>query len=333
VLLTAAGCAVDHEAELVVVIGSRLVRRAFAAVGMDRKVPRGLRLADLGAPRAVAPEPAHPGAIEPTHLGEMIAAMGHAASRFTRHSTIRDRDHALREIVPAALEAIAGACHAGLTVYERSGRLTSTGPTDQLVARLDQAQAVLHEGPCVTVATSWVVDPVDATATASRRDEPMVWIDEMDDEEDGGRWPRFADEAKRNRVMSMLSVRLPSHRRDRVVALNLYADRPRAFDPAARAAAALFADQAGITLLGAERADQLEKALATRDVIGQAKGILMQRLSLSSDDAFAKLLEASQDHNIKVVDVARWLVADLATNERAVDATAERPASVSSGKN
>lgn len=281
--------------------------------------PRGLvRVPTHSATPRGRPGPAHPDAIDPERIARTVTALGHAATRFTQHGVIGDRDHALREIVLGALEAISGVTHAGLTVFERGGRLTSTGPTGELVARLDQAQAVLHEGPCVTVATSWVAGPATGAATttagaASGHDEPVVWIDEMADAGDGGRWPRFAREAIRSGVRSMISVRLPSDRRDRAVALNLYADRAGVFDPAARAAAALFVGQAGIALLGAERAADLGQALASRDLIGQAKGILMERHQLSSDDAFAMLVEASQNANIKLIGVARWLVDDTAT--------------------
>jgi AmiR/NasT family two-component response regulator len=54
--------------------------------------------------------------------------------------------------------------------------------------------------------------------------------------------------------------------------------------------------------------EQLRQALGTRDVIGQAKGILMERLGIDSIAAFAMVVKASQDTNIKVVDIARWLV-------------------------
>lgn len=75
--------------------------------------------------------------------------MDQAAARLTRRSSVRDLEHTLTEIVAGAVAAVPGATHAGMTVRRRDGRLTSAAPSTELVARLDQAQAVLGEGPCV----------------------------------------------------------------------------------------------------------------------------------------------------------------------------------------
>src|SRR5437763_13471294 len=48
----------------------------------------------------------------------------------------------------------------------------------------------------------------------------------------------------------------------------------------------------------------LEEALLSRDVIGQAKGILMERLHLTPDQAFEELRAVSQSYNRKVRDIA-----------------------------
>lgn len=50
--------------------------------------------------------------------------------------------------------------------------------------------------------------------------------------------------------------------------------------------------------------EQLHQALATRDLIGQAKGILMERFDLDASAAFEMLVRSSQDTNMKLVDVA-----------------------------
>jgi hypothetical protein len=69
----------------------------------------------------------------------------------------------------------------------------------------------------------------------------------------------------------------------------------------------LFGVQAGLLLYGATHAAQMSRALDTRDVIGQAKGILMERFGVEGDQAFQMLVRSSQDTNIKLADVARWL--------------------------
>ncbi len=61
---------------------------------------------------------------------------------------------------------------------------------------------------------------------------------------------------------------------------------------------------------------QLRSALASRDVIGQAKGVLMVVHACSADEAFAMLRELSQRTNVKLRDVAARLVADRSGGQR-----------------
>jgi AmiR/NasT family two-component response regulator len=50
--------------------------------------------------------------------------------------------------------------------------------------------------------------------------------------------------------------------------------------------------------------DHLQTALASRDVIGQAKGILMERHGIDADEAFERLVRISQTTNTKLHAVA-----------------------------
>ena len=58
---------------------------------------------------------------------------------------------------------------------------------------------------------------------------------------------------------------------------------------------------------GAEHEENLRTAVSSRDVIGQAKGILMERHKLTAHQAFGILARASQDMNRKLFDVAHEL--------------------------
>ncbi|WP_433798561.1 GAF and ANTAR domain-containing protein [Actinomycetospora sp. CA-084318] len=78
----------------------------------------------------------------------------------------------------------------------------------------------------------------------------------------------------------------------------------------ARDVAQVFAHQAALVVEGGRRLVQLRDAVASRDVIGQAKGILMHRFGIDATTAFRRLVEASQDMNVKLVDIARWYVTD-----------------------
>ncbi|MDD7920687.1 ANTAR domain-containing protein [Actinomycetospora callitridis] len=93
-------------------------------------------------------------------------------------------------------------------------------------------------------------------------------------------------------------------------ALNLYSATPDAYDDNARTMAGLFGVQASLLLYGAETAAHLQRAVDSRDVIGQAKGILMERFKVDDEDAFNMLVKSSQDTNMKLTAVAHWLISE-----------------------
>lgn len=129
------------------------------------------------------------------------------------------------------------------------------------------------------------------------------------------RWPRFAPVALERGVATMCSFQLFTSNDGTAGALNLYAGQPGVFDESSLDTGALFASHAAIALYGAKRSAQLTEALRSRDAIGQAKGILIERFTLSEDRAFAMLVRSSQETNIKLHAVAEWLV-DEATRGR-----------------
>jgi GAF domain-containing protein len=101
-------------------------------------------------------------------------------------------------------------------------------------------------------------------------------------------------------------------------AIKVYSDQPGSFDDRADRVLELFARQAAvllantITLADAHRTNsQLTEALHHRDVIGQAKGILLARGAVDDTEAFAMLITASQRGNVKLYEVARRLVASV----------------------
>jgi AmiR/NasT family two-component response regulator len=62
-----------------------------------------------------------------------------------------------------------------------------------------------------------------------------------------------------------------------------------------------------VALAGAEHEEQLRAGMTSRDLIGQAKGILMERFRLTPHQAFDVLSRVSQELNRKLVDVAAEL--------------------------
>jgi hypothetical protein len=121
------------------------------------------------------------------------------------------------------------------------------------------------------------------------------------------RWPRFAQRAFHAGAGSMLSFQLYVEG-DNLGALNLYARQPGAFDDESEHVGLLFAAHAAGAYAGAQKQDQLIAAMATRDLIGQAKGILMERYKISGDRAFSLLIRVSQNTHRKLRDVADELV-------------------------
>jgi cell division protein FtsL len=120
------------------------------------------------------------------------------------------------------------------------------------------------------------------------------------------RWPEFAKRATQLGVGSMLSFQLYVVG-DNLGALNLYNREPDAFDDESEHVGLLFASHAAVAMVGAQRNEQLNRAMGTRDLIGQAKGILMERHKLTAEQAFLLLVRASQATHTKLRDIAEQL--------------------------
>jgi GAF domain-containing protein len=219
--------------------------------------------------------------------------MGELAVRLHEKS---DRVDTLRAIVRAAVDMIPDVSWAGISLIHGK-EVISEAPTHELVEEIDQFQSDTGEGPCLSAI----------------REEHTIRV--QDFAAPGQRWPRFAANARRHGVRSSLSVLL-FLQQERFGALNLYAAEPDAISPDAEVLADLIARHATVALARVTHEQNLNTALASRDVIGQAKGILMYRDTLTGQQAFDVLVRASQDTNMKLVDVARWLVAE--TERRAV---------------
>ena len=95
---------------------------------------------------------------------------------------------------------------------------------------------------------------------------------------------------------------------DDLGALNLYARTPHAFTDESEQVGLLFAAHAAIAYAGVRKETQLAQALVSCDLIGQAKGILMERYKISGERAFLLLTRVSQNSNRKLHDVADELV-------------------------
>jgi GAF domain-containing protein len=173
--------------------------------------------------------------------------------------------------------------------------------TEPKVLDVDTMQYTTGQGPCL-----------DAIAQGE-----SVYADDLLTD---SRWPTFGPMAAEAGLRSLLSFCLFGKKT--LGALNLYAPIPRAFGATDRAKGLIFATHAGVALAAAgeiedatqalavetARLENLHGALASRQVIGRAEGILMQRELITADQAFDLLRRASQHLNTKLREVAQFVV-------------------------
>ncbi len=207
-----------------------------------------------------------------------------------------DVEATLKKITTLAVETIDGCHHAGVSLVQ--GRKVSTpAASDDVPRQVDAIQYETDQGPCL-----------DAI-----REHETFRIDDLAAED---RWPKFSKRAaEETGVASMLSFRLFAES-DTLGALNLYSKQRAAFDDEALAVGSVFATHAAVALAGAQHDEQMQKALQTRDVIGQAKGILMAQQDVSADEAFDILRRASQRMNIKLRELAERVASRTPPDEQ-----------------
>ncbi|AEF42772.1 GAF and ANTAR domain-containing protein [Hoyosella subflava] len=198
-------------------------------------------------------------------------------------------DATLEAIVREAQKSIPGTDEAGLSLLS-SGRIKTAAPSSDFVEHIDQFQYQFGEGPCLDA-----ILEADFFRTNNMAAE--------------SRWPRFAPAAVREGVQSMLAFRL--HSDGQILgALNLYSRHRDAFDNEAIYTGQPFAAHASIALSHSREKVQLLEALDNRDVIGMAKGILMERFKIDDERAFSLLVNLSQRSQEKLRTVASNVVAE-----------------------
>ncbi|MEU6990511.1 GAF and ANTAR domain-containing protein [Streptomyces sp. NPDC046465] len=194
----------------------------------------------------------------------------------------------LRQISLSAVELVDGCDAAGILVL-RGKKVATLASTEQLVVDSDQLQEALGEGPCFD-------------AARRVRGERVFRIADLAAEQP--HWPAYAPRAHALGVGSMMGFLLFTEDEE-LGALNLYSRRSGAFTEASEVAGWLLASHAAVAFSSARGHAQLSQAVATRHSIGEAMGILMGRHRITEDEAFDVLRRFSQEHNMKLRDVAR----------------------------
>lgn len=237
-------------------------------------------------------EPGETGADSRSRLGE---AMSRVARQLQEDHG--DVEATLQAITAAAVGTVPHAEDCSISYVTGRRRVEPRASTGDLSRDLDELQERVGQGPCLDAV--W--------------DEEVVRVDDVAAEE---RWPEFAQEAARRGVGSMLCFQLFVVG-NQMGAMNLYSRRPHAFDRDSEETGRVLASHAAIALAGAEHEHHLRAGIDNRDLIGQAKGILMERFRLTADQAFGVLARVSQEMNRKLVEVARELTDTGAMPERA----------------
>jgi transcriptional regulator with GAF, ATPase, and Fis domain len=198
-------------------------------------------------------------------------------------------DAVLGEVTQSAVGAMPGAQYAGITLASRDGKLRTASATGQYPVVLDEIQQRHAQGPCLSAA--W--------------EHHVIRIDDMQSEK---RWPAYCrDAAIETPIRSIMSFQLFTDH-NQMGALNFYAEQPQAFDSDAAEMGLILATHAALAWNMVRRDEQFRSALASRDIIGQAKGMIMERFKIDAVQAFELLKRLSQSSNTALVVVARQLV-------------------------
>ena len=175
----------------------------------------------------------------------------------------RGLDDASAEIVDYALTHL-GSDLAGLSTREPSGPLLRLAASSPTLAETRRSRGTLGHGPgsegleeeaAITIADTRPRTAVARTGARSRR---------------------------RHGVRPVRLVGMPPLRAGRC-SLGLYSHRPDAFTTDGLMVARRAARHVGLTLRHVDRIANLEEAMETRALIGQAQGILMARYGLTSE--------------------------------------------------
>jgi GAF domain-containing protein len=196
-----------------------------------------------------------------------------------------DVEGTLQAITATAVKVVPNAEECGISYVIGRSKVEPRAWTSDLPRKVDALQERIKEGPCMDAV--W--------------EQEVVRVDDVGADD---RWPQFARQASELGVGSMMCFQLFVHG-DQLGGMNLYAGRPGAFDDECQDIGLMFAAHAAVAVAGAEHEEHLRAGMTNRDVIGQAKGIMMERHKLTADQAFGVLARVSQQLNRKLVDIAR----------------------------
>jgi hypothetical protein len=194
-------------------------------------------------------------------------------------------------ICVAATLVVTGCDHASLLVRQ-GGRYVTVGASDRIAQRIDDMERLAGDGPCV-----------DAIEEETPQIEPDLTAPTQ--------WPKLAARlVAETPVRGAMGFRILVDRR-KTGALNLFSDKPNAFDAESAGQAILLASFASVAINAVAHGEDvatLRRGLMSNREIGKAVGMLMMLNGVDEHEAFDVLRRYSQDLNIKLADVARTVI-------------------------
>jgi hypothetical protein len=192
----------------------------------------------------------------------------------------------LSGLITGAAESVPGAQYAGITATQKRRGIETAAATHRYPVLLDEIQGRYQQGPGLTAAVS----------------QKSVRIDDLAGDD---RWPLYRGAALRQTpIRSMMSFGMFKEGVS-AAALNFYAESPNVFDDESVNFGLIFATHAALVWNMMRRDQQFRVALVSRDIIGQAKGRLMERLGIDAAEAFERLKQMSQEANTPIAQVAQ----------------------------
>jgi hypothetical protein len=216
----------------------------------------------------------------------LATALAEAARTINQPRSVEDT---LEAIAFTARRSIPGFDHVGISLMHADGKIETKAATGDLVLKLDSLQYTLNDGPCVS----------------SLREEPKIVVDRIAHAQ---RWRDYVPKAVELGLKSQMALRLYVDDEGTMGGLNLYSTTSETIDEDAPPAAEVFAAQAAVTLGHAQEVDQLNQAIQSRQQIGTALGILIERYRLDEQGAFNFLVRLSSQSNTKLRDIAARIV-------------------------
>ena len=195
----------------------------------------------------------------------------------------------IAELAEHAVAEIPGAQYAGVTVTTNRRKIDTPAATHRWPVLLDVIQQRHREGPCLT--SAW--------------ERQTIHIEDLAED---FRWPKYRRDAlAETPVRSIMAFQLFIADQS-MGALNVYSELPDAFGEESEEVGLIFATHSAVTWNSARRDEQFRQALASRDTIGQAKGMIMERYGIGALQAFEMLRKLSQDANVPLAQIATELV-------------------------